>query len=115
MAQEVLQSILEEEKSAAEAIAAAQRDAVDIIKEAENAAPRSRKCLHRCGIAGTRTAVAVRHQRVRLHGLATLDRGGALEQFASGGGTSAAAANALAEQGDTASPETPAPSLAPVG
>ena len=38
MAQEVLQSILEEEKSAAEAIAAAQRDAVDIIKEAENAA-----------------------------------------------------------------------------
>ena len=38
MAQEVLQSILEAEKSAAEAIAAAQRDAVDIIKEAENAA-----------------------------------------------------------------------------
>ena len=38
MAQEVLQSILEEEKSAAEAIAAAQQDAVDIIKEAENAA-----------------------------------------------------------------------------
>ena len=38
MAQEVLQSILEEEKSAAEVMAAAQRDAVDIIKEAENAA-----------------------------------------------------------------------------
>ena len=38
MAQEVLQSILEVEKSAAEAIAAAQRDAVDIIKEEENAA-----------------------------------------------------------------------------
>ena len=38
MAQEVLQSILEEEKSAAEMIAAAQQDAVDIIKEAENAA-----------------------------------------------------------------------------
>ena len=38
MAQDVLQSILEEEKSAAEVMAAAQRDAVDIIKEAENAA-----------------------------------------------------------------------------
>ena len=38
MAQDMLQSILEEEKSAAEAIAAAQRDAVDIVKEAENAA-----------------------------------------------------------------------------
>ena len=38
MALDVLQSILEEEKSAAEVLAAAQRDAVDIIKEAENAA-----------------------------------------------------------------------------
>ena len=38
MAQDVLQSILEAEKSAAEGMAAAQRDAVDIIKEAENAA-----------------------------------------------------------------------------
>lgn len=38
MAQDVLQSILEEEKSAAEVMAAAQRDAVEIIKEAENAA-----------------------------------------------------------------------------
>ena len=38
MAQDVLQSILEEEKSAAEVMAAAQRDAVDIVKEAENAA-----------------------------------------------------------------------------
>ena len=38
MAQDVLQSILEAEKSAAEVMAAAQRDAVDIIKEAENAA-----------------------------------------------------------------------------
>ena len=38
MAQDVLQSILEAEKSAAEVLAAAQRDAVDIVKEAENAA-----------------------------------------------------------------------------
>ena len=38
MALDVLQSILEAEKSAAEVLAAAQRDAVDIIKEAENAA-----------------------------------------------------------------------------
>ena len=38
MALDVLQSILEAEKSAAEVMAAAQRDAVDIIKEAENAA-----------------------------------------------------------------------------
>ena len=38
MALDVLQSILEAEKSAAEVLAAAQRDAVDIVKEAENAA-----------------------------------------------------------------------------
>ena len=38
MAQDVLQSILEAEKTAAQVMAAAQRDAVDIIKEAENAA-----------------------------------------------------------------------------
>lgn len=38
MALDVLQSILEAEKSAAEVLAAAQQDSVDIVKEAENAA-----------------------------------------------------------------------------
>lgn len=40
MALDVLQSIMEAEKSAAEVLAAAQQDAVDIVKEAENAARR---------------------------------------------------------------------------